>query len=648
MNATRLSVVLLCWAIAAAPVRAQSGDQPAPTPTKAEPILDQMPADALAYLVVNNIRDATDRADVFLQQINATKLIFGIEAVSLLEFIQMATQLGESLNPDAGIGVAMLDPQRFGIDLAKALSPDPGTPAAERPQLPLVTFIPADDVEQLFASYEMKPAGKYTRVQLRMGPVFAGKCGSYVVLSASEKYLDAVLGADRKAGAGMPKDHAAALARADIGLHVDMKLAGPIALKSLAAFEAQTRSRPKVSAAPTGIKAKLARWAQAMLPAAPVWRQVIPQLQAVSVTARFVEGGALVEKVVSFRPDSTLGSATAACKAPAVASLYDRLPNLPYVLAAGASWQGSAEHCQVFCRGILDELLKDVPESRLSAETKAKAGRLAQEFCELVEAAQFVAGGAPEGSGVLGMACVLQCKDPAAVRNWLAEATAVAQEVLRNSPGAKPGPTTQPQSEAAVAEKAEASPLANLILLHEKDVEMIGPTPIDSITVSHPALDDASSKLHRKAKALLGEDKVRLRIATAGKNTVVVALGGSQGFLQEALKAAEGGGNIPADKQLAEAMKHMPKNMAGLVLFSGENLSSVLEKYLGSLAAEGRPTAPSFRITEKTPVVVGVGVAGNTVHGVLYAPNELIKQALEAFTKKEEKPAPPVRGADDF
>ncbi len=58
-----------------------------------------------------------------------------------------------------------------------------------------------------------------------------------VILSPTDKALDAVLGAAKKADAELPKEHAAMMARADIAGCLNMRIAGPIYVRMLKQFQ---------------------------------------------------------------------------------------------------------------------------------------------------------------------------------------------------------------------------------------------------------------------------------------------------------------------------------------------------------------------------------------------------------------------------
>ena len=614
MRALRVSVVMLCVLAWPASALAQAA-----AAAKPQAVIQHIPAGALGYVVVNNVQSATDKIDQFLSDIGASMLVFTGPASGVLEMIQGAVGLGEGFNPNGGFAAVLLDPKPFGIDLVQSFQGG----GAEKVKPPVVLLIPGTDVKGIFPKAETKPAGKYATFTLGGEPAYAMAAGSYVLLSPEARYLDAVLQSSKKAGDELPKEHAAGMVRSDFAVHINMKLAGPIINQQ---FEQLTAMAPVVGP-PEMLKQAMA-----------FYRDMISQVSAVTMTGRIAETGAVLEAWLSFGPETSLGQAISTYKPPAEGNLLNRLPNLPYVLAGGGAGPQATDESLKLQADMLDVYLKAI---HLPDETKARIKQNALAFHKEVRAMQFVIGGAPEGTGAFGVSCVIQCKNSAAVRKLLADAVPLGEQLIGAALPMPPvgGP--------------EGMPPPRLTLSYQESAETIGGAPVDVIAVQVPMFPPPGTEEAAGLIPFLGEDALRVRVAAPDAHTVVVTLGGAAGFLNEAIiQATKGTGNILLSKDAAEAMAHMPKNRAGLVLLNAGNLFTVIDK---AMQAMGPGAMIPFRINTTTPIALGVGIAGSTEHMVLYVPKNLIKEVVGLVMMFQGPMGPPPgapgarpQGPEDF
>jgi hypothetical protein len=162
-----------------------------------------------------------------------------------------------------------------------------------------------------------------------------------------------------------------------------------------------------------------------------------------------------------------------------------------------------------------------------------------------------------------------------------------------------------------------------------KSAESMDQTSIDAIDVSHPELTGLSEKDRQDMIKILGEDTIRIRVATPDANTVVMTFGGGQAMLAAAIKAATSGGTVIDEKETAQAMKHMPSKPSLLMLFNAANLTDLIAKAMLALDPQSPPLP--VKIETRTPIAMGAGISGNEVDIAMYIPNALIKEAIGAF-----------------
>ena len=592
---TYFAVVLV--ALAAAGARAQEA-APAPPPMpKPEPIISHIPAGTMGFVVVNDVQATTEKVESFLKEIGLAPML-GISDETpgmVLAMLKGAAMLGEGFNAQGGFAAVMLDPQPFGVDLGQMMTPDmSATQPAEKPKVPFVLFVPGTGVKEVFGNYPCVEAENYTKVSLRMGEMFAAKCGGYVILSPTPKALDAVMQAGQKVAAELTGDEAKLLAQSDIGAWANMKIVAPIYSAMLDKVQQQMAGSGMMG--PPKFLASVF----------PFYKTMIAQMQSVALGGRFVETGLVFEETITVLPDSTLAKATAEAKTSTAKELLNRLPNLPYVLAGGGTGNSSEQEKEMTDE-LLDKVLADESMAKVPEETKAKIKELVIGFNEQVTGMQFVGGGAPEGSGLFGLACVIQCKDAETVKAMLADSAAVTETLIKSL--------------------IDDEDVQELKISYIEAADTAGEAQVDAIRITHPELDEMDEEDKAEMKKVLGVDGVRLLIAAADENTVVVTFGGSQAFLSEAIKTAGGGGTIPAGEELAEALKYMPDKPTGIMLLNVGNLFEVILKGVKVMQDNEEAMLP-VQIMTKTPIAIGTGVQENAVRVVAYVPNSLIKEAV--------------------
>jgi len=602
---------------------------------KTEPVITHIPAGSMGFVVVPSIEGMTGKIDKFITDLGFGQMLSHPDPadpnkmvqVSVLDMLKGAGQLGEGFNPKGSFGAVMLDLKAFDINLMELIGGAMGGPAASeeaaqpkpQPKLPVVFFLPGKDVKSVLAAYKPEQAGKYMTVTLPPGPMFAGQIGGYVMISPNEKALDAIAAATKKAASELPAEQLKAISESEVAICLSGKVAGPALVAMMQIGEAQMSAQAGEMAPLLGTYFK-------------IYREMLSQLDMVTLAGRFVEGGLVFDEMISFQPESPYAKAMTAAKLTGKAG-FNALPNMPYVLAMGAAASTSQQNVQMGM-DMINSLLVSQPIAGIPDELKAAIKKSYQDAMDQVTGMQFVGGGAPAGSGVFGLSFVIQCKDSAKMKDVLAESVGIAQGLIKHF--------------------GKDVPDANgVVVKYVKGIETVGNASADAIVVESPKLEKMEEGERAEMKKVLGEDKIRVRVLATDKNTVVVAVGGSGAFFAEAVKAAAGGADnkIGTDANSLMAMKHLPAERNMVALFSASNLYDVIVSGMKTMSPQAE--LPPFKINCKTPIAIGAGTTGSSAHVVMFIPTDLIKDVAgmaRMFTQvrgaRPGNPPPPVGGGD--
>jgi hypothetical protein len=291
--------------------------------------------------------------------------------------------------------------------------------------------------------------------------------GGYVVLSPSDKALDAVMSAQKMADKSLPAEQAAIIAKGDIAYYVNMRLAGPVLTDVLK----QVGEKATADAGPA---------APIMAFYLDFYRQMVNQMDSIVVAGRFGETGLIFEEMLSFLPDSAYGKMMQASKTAGKAQL-NNLPDLPYVLAAGSAGGAGEPNTTKFATDLVEGLLKMDPLSTLADADKQALLKHIRDITDEVTGSEMVAGGAPAGKGLFGVDFVVHCKDADKLKALLADEAKLAQSIIH-----------QLGKDNADVQK--------LTIRYIPKMETIGSVSADAIVVVSPKLTDMNEEDRTKMK----------------------------------------------------------------------------------------------------------------------------------------------------
>jgi len=629
MRTPRRTLVLGCvLAVASAGLAQTAVPPPVKKPlvaVKVEPVLGHIPAGSAGFLVLNNVQKSVGNIEKFIDGIGMGEMIKQNMPDGLLRAALAGLNVGEGFNSAGGLAVVMLDPAKFDVDLidmVTATTRPRATKPAKEPKLPLVIFVPGVGVQTVFANYKPVRAGKSWKIASPAGPVFARQHAGYILVSPTDKAIDAVVASRVPAARGLTAAQLAALAASDIAVYLNMDVLGPIGAKGLDVLTAEFKKMP-AQPMPMDI-GKIFGF----------YKSLLTQAKGAVITVRLTKSAAIVDELVAFKPDSLIGKAIAVAKFTKSVPL-GRLPNLPYVFAANTHYAGKEANKQLMAlmAPLLGEMFKG------NKDAQATFDKINADSADQAQSVQIVLGGAPKDSGLFGLAYVITCKDSAKLKALTADSIGIAKTIWTSM---------LPKGEA----KEE---LSKLKITYAKAVETVSGLSVDAIEIDHPRIAELDADDREKMTDILGEDKIRVFIAAVDKTTLAITFGGGKAFLAETIKTARaGGGTIPADTGVKTAISALPKNSQMVMLLSVGNLWKVVQNALTVLDAD----MPPINLAAKAPIAIGAKVGGTSLHAAVYMPSSVVKDIIQnvmAMGRRDAMEAPPARvtqpptkGGEDF
>lgn len=627
MRIPRITVGIFCVLATAACSLAQPVAVPVAPAGAPSAVMAAIPAGSMGYVVVHDLKKSLSSVDQYLQTIGVSDLAGDKLPKSLLAALQEELSLGEGFQADKGVAVVMLDPAPFGVDLVKLVTPDPNSTdgnAAKDVKLPLVFLVPGKSIESVFPAekYGATAEGKYTRLNMPPGPVFALQNGPYILISPLAKALDAVASAKKFALAELAANEAAVVAKGDVSVYVNMELASPLLGKLIDRFSEKIRQdMPAEVKEGNGIDptAGLA-----------LYKDLFGQVRGFALAMRIEPDAVVIEDVATFLPDSTFGKALAVAKL-AKGSLLDRLPSLPYILAVGGKGLGEKAN------GILMDWYMQAVAKMMPGKIPSRLTEIAKEMSQQVTSGQVVLGGAPKGHGIVSLGLVYQCKDPAKLEGLLGEYMDTVKDMMA---GFMPDPGMQAMLKQATFARI-------------KDLGAVGGKKVSGLELRHPAFTegDSAEEIQQILVMVLGEPNIVLRMAAADEHTLVATLGGGSAMLGEAIKTSTGGGPIPKLEGTSKMMPHMPKDpMLVMLLNLGhiyEIAAPVIEQFAGG--------PPPFELTCKVPLTLAASIEGTSMRGAMAVPTDMVKElvqvigmAVQMTSGSEDMPPATTPGGEDF
>jgi len=519
------------------PPPAFSMDQP-----QAGSLLKAIPSDCMGYIAATNVKGLTKSIERLTRQLGFGEQLDQMAPGGLLSMAAMFLQLGEGYNPNGGLAVVIPNMEKLGYDpaaLGKGEEP-------ETDEIPMVILVAGKSDIGIFPQAEKLEDGGISIPGFPLPVIYTSQIGDYVAFSPSQKALDLMKGEtlDTTLG-GAEKD---LLTKNDVAVFYNLKILGPFIAEMADSADEKTDEKTAGQDRPFGMVE--------LTPILKLYGTFLKQMDALAFGIKLGEKGISCNFYESVKPDTELAKVLAAYK-PSSKPLMNRLPNLPYVLAFGASMAGNREG-----EAIADaemQLMKMVLKALdldISEDLTEKIIKTSSEFNALVTSQQLVAGPA-NGEGLFGVSMVLEVTDSQKAKALLPTEFDLMTQLVQS-----------------LGKQKQVKELESLKFSYVENADTINDTVIDVIEVTCDELTNQSDDDKAEMKKVLGEDKILIRVAQVDPKTLVITFGGGKTFMATAIDSARKGGTIDKDPNVKKTLAELPANPIGTMIFSPQNLLS--------------------------------------------------------------------------
>ncbi len=561
-------------------------------PVAASPILKMIPADSLGYVVVNNVNGLFTEADAYIKQIGLAELAGQEMPQGVLAAARKALNLGEGLDANGGAAFVLLDPAPLGLNLISMLLPASSSASAPSlPPVPYVVILPAGGLKPLLGAFEIEESKPYARVAMPTGDLYADARGGYILLSPTPKALDAMAAAKRTADLELSPAELKLASSSAAAAMLNCRVAAPMAQKVVNALNLMALAAKATDTRPP---AELRTYLE--------FRQNIAQLlKAVNQMDRLLmavqrkDAGLAGQLVIRYLPDTPAAKAVAAAGAMQPKPLLGGVRGGPYILAMDFANLREPEP-----QTMLAQL-----EAALQGAKQLKPARRDEAMAQLTKILQEVEGvqllmapGDDDAQGTIGITAVIRCQDSSRLQAMLAQSAPLADRIRREM--------LAPDMDAnEFAIRCAAGSLK------------IGDVQADVISVECPADEQAMFK------AMFGPHGLTALMAPAGKNTLVISLGGGVAGMTRALAAARSGdGKLLSTPEARQCLQHLGKNMQAVCLMNMSVYGEAINKTMVRLT--GKEALATLQC--KVPMGLAISIEDDASILSFYLPTELMRE----------------------
>ena len=643
-------------------------------------MLDHIPADVVAFLMVGNLKEMCSKVDAFMGEFMPKKQM---KDFSFLKSLTASRGFGEGFNPSGPIALALLDPVVYAPELAGKVKPatrpaDEGKPgytvdppfapgdeprraggdAADRTKrdLPALYILSGKDVPRMFPELKVERDGDLFKIS-QPEPPTRPKGGD----NEDEPYVPA-----REPSWALEKDglvyvcnHKKILLEMPPKVSVLVRLTGGGERLALESDVMGWVNRPKVDELKDTPFGKIF-WRDVHIPiisdllgddhdnplsTAVQWfivtrDELFRQGEHLMAGLTWTPQGPRVEFRICCKPGSPMAQALSAAKN-TQGPLTLGLPDKRFIFAYGIRKDAFANPPEVrkAQRAALIEnpAWRDVPKEKVEAIADLIAAVNPE-----VTGVEHWAGQTGDG-GPLSIATVVHCRDAEALK------TIVRKHL----------PAIETMLNLATMQKSENEKERFALSYQEANEPAAGEVKADVILASHPELEkmleNEDMGKHMKnilLKVFPGEMRFRARLAVLDKNTLVVTVGGGKKFLAEAVAAAKANASkLELSEDAKTALALAPANrfavamvdISSAVAFYGKAMLSVVGGMAGPMGVGVGGAA--LHMKPAPPIVVALSADKNDLVVTAHIPTLLFKRVVGGFTGMDEVPA---EEEDDF
>ena len=588
-------------------------------------IMECIPAGSPFYMT-NSISKTIDSVEMFLIDIGVGPMLgIGVSRPGdakprdsvLMTMLKKTMKLGEGFDPKGAAAIVMVNPEAAGIDFIKQFEAARARSKAEggggeinyfkeSRMMDLAVLVLPGTLETLFAGDKPTKDGRLSIISQRMGPgekTYAAQKGSYVVIASSKIAVNAILDSKKSVAGDLSVDEMAMVKDSELTIHFAMGPYRPLfgALLDIAEKKL-SKNFDKATAAGLGMYVAMGRG-------------IMEQMDAATIGVKLGQNGVNIDSICTAKPGSAAAKIfQAESTTVGGAKVVDSLPSLPYVWAFGVDgwFDNPALHDSMM--KLFESMMGPDSIYKIGDKSKARMMELQKDFAGMVTGMQVVIGAAPKGKGMFNLSYIIKCKDSAKYRAIFPESIEISNEMM------------------AGLEMPPGAP--KFAMTYTKDAEKVDGLSVDALNITLSGLPPADQeKLPEILKMALGEEGIRMLVATPDAKTLVMSLGGSVEALKETLKVAGGTGPIPKMPGTAMVMRNLPENSSVVSLLSASNLLELVREgmKIGKAPAKAIASIPTIKC--KTPIAFGLRAKGSTLQTGLFVAKPLIKDIVQAVIK---------------
>ncbi|MCK5113350.1 MAG: hypothetical protein KAR11_01145 [Phycisphaerae bacterium] len=566
-------------------------DQP-----KASSLLKVIPSDCMGYAAATNFKDMVTNIERLGRQLGFGDELDAVAPIGLLQTAAMFLSIGEGFNPNGGLAVVIPNLEKLGFDpAALGRGEEP-----EDPEMPFVFLVAGTSATGILPQAEKMEDGSMMLMGMPV-PIYTAKIGDYVAFSPSQKALALMKGETLDATLG--KEEKSVLTKNDIAIFYNLKVAGPFVATMMENADGAEDSS-------LGVTVELG----AIL---KLYGSFLKQIDGLAFGVTLGEEGISCEFYESFKPGSDLAKVVSAYKALGK-PLMDRLPNLPYVLALGASVSCAGEGKQMSAVGMQClEMLVKMGDMTIPEDIKAKIIKVDGEFNDLLTGVQIVAGPA-NGEGIFGLSIVMNVTDAGKAKALLQTEVDLITQLVQ-----------------ALLEQKPNEDLASLKFTYKAGAETINDAAVDTIEVTFDKLNTRTEKQKADMKKALGEDQILFRVAQVDPKTLVITFGGAKSYMSASIDAARKGGTIDKDPNVLKTLAKLPAKRVATMVLSTQNMYNLVQAGM-VLMGEKSDLPAEFKFQCAQPIGIGWALSGeNAVKGTIYVPIGVVKDVVELIKAEQ-------------
>ncbi len=554
-------------ALLSAPVTAPAATAPAP-----RELLEAIPADAAAFLVVRDAKALSDKLVTFARQLG---LPVGPEGPirTPMTMFKEHTGLDEGLIESASVALAALP--------AEGLMLLPQRCAA---------LVPTHDFGRLIAPLKPEQVAEGMFAVTFAGvPTMAGRKGRFAVFSPNQATLEAFLQSRRGIVTRLSGARLKRFDEDDVFLWIDGARASAI-VEPLMKVARTAATRPAADA-PPGAEVIMRQYLS--------WFEMLTEgLDTFQLRFGIEPRGLTLSLYADARPGTSLAEMMAAARLTDQSLLF-ALPAERYVVACG---QRLNPQQLVTTVQSIDAFLDSADVKAITKPNQlAKVRAAVRELLTTCRAWSLGISALPGGQGgLLCLAVACQVED---ANQWISHLSDLA--------------TAMPAMFAEDVQPVGASQAIE----YRRGAEQIGGVSCDYLVVNLAKLPEVTPEDIANAKKIVGMDGVVLRVAAVGRRSVVMALGGGKERMAQIIKlASTGAAPLKDDPGIKRISGYMAGSRTAEVYVAVDQLVGLLNE----IAAVTGESLPLELAQIGTPI--GIVASGGERHAEveLFVPTQLI------------------------